>query len=305
MCTFCQSDADSEQHIKGLFEDETQHTSLSGLFCIKKCNDKVAQSCNLDAMLPPGDTRQMWPTTASIEMKCSAPQTSQNNKRKRNKITITYYTHADTFSSLVHSSVFKAAEQHAILIKCEWKETPPVIITGERTFFCSPLSTAVCQQHHLAVRHRCGPGGQTVNLTPSLPGGKPPGPLTWPRIHVCTPSVPWVVSYLCGHNTPSGWHRTTRKHFLQSYLISDSSRSVVPPARYEAWRLTLYIFNESAWVFPCYRWDAHLNTTQTFIQLFSGNNWIKIYKHMQVISVSHYECPRGAAFPSHFVMDFL
>lgn len=108
-----------------------------------------------------------------------------------------------TISFLVQRSVwspaYKAIECHALLINSERKETPPAIIIEERTgcWTIPPFPFVLCiqlpsvnktrvKERCFAVHHQPGLRGQTVNLTPSLPGGKPLCLHTWPCMHMCT-----------------------------------------------------------------------------------------------------------------------
>ncbi len=199
---------------------------------------------------PPTSKNQQKALTVTWEKSLKGPNMKQNHDAGLSVRLQTIYKIINGFtlkeaqlsvSFLVQRSVwspiYKAIEPHVLLINSERKETPPAIITEERTWcwtspawpfvLCFQLPSANktgVKERCFTVHHQRGLRGQTVNLTPSLPGGKPPCPNARPRMHVCTSSLPWVVSYL--------WlaQRETLKDFVLSHLISDASLAVVPPA---------------------------------------------------------------------------
>lgn len=76
-----------------------------------------------------------------------------------------------------------------------------------------------------------------MNLTPSLPGGKPPLPArltSYARVH--TQSPPGGVIFVAHTTSPLDDRGKSLKHFVLSHLIGGASLAVVPLARSGAWR---------------------------------------------------------------------
>lgn len=120
---------------------------------------------------------------------------------------------------------------------------------------CSVLSTAACKQNQgeremLHCASSAWTEGADCKPNTLFAGGKAtlPACLTlYAHVHIQSPlsGVIFVVST----TSPLDDREKHLKHFALSHLTSDASFAVVPPAWSGAWSLTLYIFNDLAWVF--------------------------------------------------------